>query len=198
MHAYRSLLIVTLVAAAQAQTFRGALSGTVTDASGAALPEAAVKLESTSTGLNRATTSTGNGDFFFADLPLGMYLLTVSHPGFESKKVANVEIAVSKTTNINVELGVARQQQTVEVSAAAVNLDTTSSDLAAVVNTREVQDWPIPGPYNTSTRRLLLYRPRALTGIWAAMRSSGPESARWTSRFSSGRQSRKGSCRNSA
>src|SRR5215472_8340041 len=141
----QSLLFVILAVALHAQTFRGALSGTVTDPSGAALPESAVKLENLSTGFTRGTTSTSNADFFFADLPLGMYTLTVAHPGFEEKKVGNIEIVVSKTTNINVELGVARQQQVVEVSATSVHLDTTSSDLAAVVNTREVQDLPING-----------------------------------------------------
>lgn len=141
----QSLLLVILAAGLHAQTFRGALSGTVTDSSGAALAESAVKLEKASTGFTRGTTSTGNGDFFFADLPLGIYTLTVAHPGFEEKKVWNIEIAVSKTTNINVELGVARQQQMVEVSATSVHLNTTSSDLAAVVSTREVQDLPING-----------------------------------------------------
>jgi len=140
-----SLLVVILAACTQGQTFRGALSGAVRDSSGAALPGASIQLENPSTGALRSTTSTGSGDFFFADLPLGMYTLTVAHPGFEAKKVANIEIEVSKTTNINVELGVARQSETVEVSAAAVNLETTSSDLAAVVNTREVQDLPING-----------------------------------------------------
>ena len=130
---------------ADAQTFRGALSGTVTDPSGAALPEATVKLDNPATGSTRTITSSGNGEFFFADLPLGTYTLTVTHSGFEAKKVDNVEVAVSKTTNINVQLGVAAQQQLVEVSAAAVNLETTSSDLAAVVNRREVQDLPING-----------------------------------------------------
>ena len=78
MRICQSLLFVILAAALHAQTFRGALSGTVTDSSGAALPESAVKLENPSTGFARGTTSTGNGDFFFADLPLGMYTLTVS------------------------------------------------------------------------------------------------------------------------
>jgi len=59
--------------------------------------------------------------------------------------VNNAEVAVSKTTNINIQLGVAAQQQIVEVSAAAVHLETTSSDLAAVVNTKTVQDLPING-----------------------------------------------------
>ena len=141
----RLALVFGLVSLVSAQTFRGSLSGSVTDTSGAALPEATVKLDSPSTGFTRTITSTGSGDFFFADLPLGIYSLTVTHSGFDAKKVDNIEIAVSKTTNINVQLGVAQQQQVVEVTAAAVNLETTSSDLAAVVNRQEVQNLPING-----------------------------------------------------
>src|SRR5579872_785186 len=145
MQIRRFLALLLFAGLTQAQTFRGALSGTVSDPSGAALPEASVKLENPATGLVRTVPSSGNGEFFFADLPLGTYTLTVTHGGFETKKIDNVEVAVSKTTNINVQLGVAAQQQLVEVSANAVNLETTSSDLAAVVNRKEVQDLPING-----------------------------------------------------
>ena len=140
-----AFLFLSLTVAVYGQTFRGALSGAVTDSTGAALPGAAVRLDNPSTGLNRSSTTTETGDFFFADLPLGSYTLTVTLPGFESRKVDNIEVAVSKTTNINVQLGVARQEQIVEVSAAAVTLDTTSSDLSAVVNRQEVQELPING-----------------------------------------------------
>jgi hypothetical protein len=139
------LPIVLTAVIAQAQTFRGNLSGTITDSTGAALPEASVKLENPATGFNRTTTSSAAGEFFFAELPLGIYTITVSRPGFESRQVNNAEVAVSKTTNINVQLGVAAQQQIVEVSATSVHLETTSSDLAAVVNTKTVQDLPING-----------------------------------------------------
>jgi hypothetical protein len=144
--ALRFLLPMILSAViAQAQTFRGNLSGTITDSTGAALPEASVKLENPATGFNRTTNSSSTGEFFFAELPLGIYTITVSRPGFESRQVNNAEVAVSKTTNINVQLGVAAQQQIVEVSATSVHLETTSSDLAAVVNTKTVQDLPING-----------------------------------------------------
>jgi len=140
-----AVILLSLTVAAYGQTFRGAIKGSVTDSSGAALAEAVVKLDNQATGLSRTTPSSAAGDFFFTDLPLGTYTITVTHPGFEAQKVDNVEVAVSKTTNINVQLGVARQQEIVEVSASAVNLETTSSDLAAVVSRREVQDLPING-----------------------------------------------------
>jgi hypothetical protein len=145
MRILRAILVLALSLPAYGQTFRGALSGGVTDASGAALPGATVKLDNPATGLSRSIITTEIGDFFFADLPLGVYTVTVTLAGFETRKVDNIEIAVSKTTNLNVQLGVERQQEIVEVSAAAVTLETTSSDLAAVVSRKEVQNLPING-----------------------------------------------------
>ncbi len=141
----RLLLFTVLTTAAFAQTFLGSLSGTAADASGAAVPGAIVKLDSPSTGLTRSAVSAANGGFLFADLPVGVYSLTVSSAGFETKKVDAVEIAVSKITDITVTLGVARQQSTVEVNASSVSVDTTSSALTAVVNTATVQDLPLNG-----------------------------------------------------
>ena len=93
---YRLLLLTVFTTAAFAQTFLGSLSGTASDASGAAVPGAIVKLDSPSTGLTRSAVSAANGGFLFADLPVGIYSLTVSSAGFETKKVDAVEIAVSK------------------------------------------------------------------------------------------------------
>jgi hypothetical protein len=138
-------LAALFTAGAFAQTFRGNLAGLSTDGSGAAIPGAVVKLDSPSTGLSRSSVSAANGDFFFPELPVGLYELTVSNPGFEIKKVSNVEIAVSKTTNITVQLGVARQQSIVEVSASAAAVETTSTALVGVVNTQTVQDLPMNG-----------------------------------------------------
>ncbi len=141
----RLLFFIVFTSAAFAQTFLGSLSGTAADASGAAVPGAIVRLDSPSTGLTRSAVSAANGGFLFADLPVGIYSLTVSSAGFETKKVDAVEIAVSKSTDITVTLGVARQQSIVEVNASAVSIDTTSSALTAVVNSATVQDLPLNG-----------------------------------------------------
>src|SRR5260221_1264329 len=109
-----------------AQTFRGNIAGVVRDSSGAAIAGAAVKLDSSATGLSRATLSADSGDFSFAELPVGKYTLLVSHPGFETRKIDDLEVAVSKITNLSVSLGVAQQQSVVEVSAQSVTLETSS------------------------------------------------------------------------
>jgi len=128
-----------------AQTFRGNLAGTVTDSSDAAIAKVAVTLSSPATGLRRTMTSSENGSFVFAELPVGIYTLTVASPGFETKTVNDIGVEVSKTTNLTVRLAVAQQQQTVEVSASPVTLETTSSALAAVVDSQTVRDLPING-----------------------------------------------------
>lgn len=128
-----------------AQNFRGNLAGIATDTSGAVLPDAVLKLENPSTGLSRTGLTSPNGDFLFADLPVGIYALEVSAAGFQTKKIGNIEIAVSKTTNITVSLGVAQQQSTVEVAASAVSVDTTSSSLTTAVNRTTVDDLPMNG-----------------------------------------------------
>ncbi len=145
MKLFVAAALLACVISAPAQTFRGSISGSVSDTSGAALAGASVKLESPSTGLTRSVTSSATGEYLFPDLPVGIYSITAANPGFAAKKVDKVEVAVSKVTNLNIQLGVAQQQQVVEVSASAVTLETTSTALVAVVNTKTVADLPMNG-----------------------------------------------------
>ena len=74
-----------------------------------------------------------------------MYEATVSLPGFEVRKITGIEIAVAKTTNLPEQLGIAKQQSQVEVSATAAAIETTSSALVAVVDDKSVQEMPMNG-----------------------------------------------------
>ncbi|MCX6598033.1 MAG: TonB-dependent receptor [Acidobacteria bacterium] len=142
----RTVFLTGLAAAGLfAQSFRGTISGSVVDTSGAAIPDAAVKAQNVGTGLIRETITTSAGEFIVPDLALGMYVLTITKNGFQSTSVKDVEVAVSRVTNISVKLGVAQQATLVEVSATAVTLDTTSSTLAGVVGPQMVQDLPMNG-----------------------------------------------------
>lgn len=140
-------LILVVFGGLYAQTFNGniTITGTVQDASGATIPGAAVKIESPSTGLTRLTLASATGEFLFAELPVGKFNLSVTHAGFAISKYDKVEVAVSKTTNVIVSLGVAQQAATVEVSAQSVSLETTSSALIGVVGPKLVADLPMNG-----------------------------------------------------
>jgi hypothetical protein len=137
------VFLLTLTAAAQ--TFQGNLAGLVTDATHATIPGATVDLESGANGLKRTTKSRTSGIFVFADLPVGLYTVTMNAKGFEAKKVDNVEIAVSRTTNLSVRLEVSQVSSRVEVAASQVTLDTTTSALVAVVDSKIVTDILING-----------------------------------------------------
>lgn len=141
------LFRVSLVAASalSAQTFRGAVNGNLIDPSGAAILDATVKLASPATGLARTTLTGGGGEFSFADLPLGKYAVTVQKEGFQTLKVDEVEVVVSKVTNLSLTLNVATQNAIVEVTAQAATLETTSTALVGVVGPRMVSDLPMNG-----------------------------------------------------
>ena len=101
---HRLLLFGLLTYCAFAQTFVGNLAGIATDSSGALLPNAILKLDSPSTGLSRSALSSAKGEYLFVDLPVGIYTLTVTAQGFQTKKIDHIEIAISKTTNLNVQV----------------------------------------------------------------------------------------------
>ena len=135
------------------QTFRGAISGIVTDSSGAAVPGTTVKITEKDTGLTRQQDTPSAGDYTFPDLPVGIYVVTATKTGFQPT-TQEVEVAVGRTTNVPVILGVASQTQTIEVQSAAATLETSSAVLNAVVNTRAVQEIPLNGRDFTQLLRL--------------------------------------------
>src|SRR5262249_42164878 len=87
------LLVLSLAVAANAQTFRGTINGTVTDPSGSVVPNATVKATETATGIDHTTTTTSDGAFAFQDIPLGFYKITVTATGFPVYTVDKVEVS---------------------------------------------------------------------------------------------------------
>ncbi|QEE30661.1 TonB-dependent receptor [Terriglobus albidus] len=139
------ILLFLIPISAVGQTFRGTLSGNVTDAQGAVLTNVKVVLTNPATGTVLNSTTTGTGDFSFTELPVGKYSLSVSSAGFASKKIDDIDIAVSKTTTLRVELAVGSQDTIVDVAADAIQADTTSSALVAVIDSKSVQEMPMNG-----------------------------------------------------
>src|SRR5260370_16287029 len=136
-------LAVLLSSLAFTQTFRGSITGSVTDASGAAIAGAEVQAVNTATQLRRDTTTTGTGEFTFPDLPLGTYEVTVSHTGFDKIRAENVAVEVGKVTGLRLSMKVASQTQTVEVAATAISIDTDTSTLNQLIPDKPVQDMPL-------------------------------------------------------
>src|SRR5439155_7648346 len=120
------LVVLRLGVGMNAQTFRGSINGTVTDPSGGSVPNATVKATESATWIDHTTTTTNDGAFSLQDIPLGLYKLTVTATGFPVYTVDKVEVVAGQIYTLNVKLSLQQQTTTVEVSAAALTLDTTT------------------------------------------------------------------------
>jgi hypothetical protein len=138
-------LAVALAAIGSAQNFRGGISGLVTDQTGAIVPNAAVKATNEATGLVYSTAASTAGEFAFADLPPGSYTVVVSRPGFSILTINGVRVSAGSAYNLPVKLDVAQVASTVEVSAAALAVESTETTLNTTITTQTVQDLPING-----------------------------------------------------
>jgi len=140
-------LFFTLVfsVAANSQTFRGAINGTVTDPSGAAVAGAAVKATEKATGIVHNTVTTGDGQYAFQDIALGSYAVNVVATGFTTVTVDNVMISAGQVYTLPISLKIGQSATTVEVSAAAVTLDTTTATQSMTISSDVVQDVPLNG-----------------------------------------------------
>jgi hypothetical protein len=140
-----SVIAVILTTTASSQTFRGGISGSVADSSGATIAGASLQLVNVGTGLARNQETTGAGEFNFPDLQVGLYTLSVTKQGFQTRKLEKVEVAVGKVTSLLITLAIGQTSETVVVQAAAATLETQSSTLNAVVNQRALQEIPLNG-----------------------------------------------------
>lgn len=139
------LMVVFFALPANAQTFRGAINGAVTDPSGAVVPAAHVKATNKATSIDYTTESTSDGQFVFQDLPVGIYKVSVSASGFPTLEVDNVPVAQGAIYTLAAQLKISQQSTTVEVSAAALALDTTTSTQTTLVEGSDLQTLPLNG-----------------------------------------------------
>jgi hypothetical protein len=87
-----------------AQTFRGAISGRVADATGAVLPGVIVTATNDATGVSRTTTTSTGGDFSVPDLQLGTYTIETTLQGFQTLRT-KVEVTVSQVASVELKMG---------------------------------------------------------------------------------------------
>ena len=127
-----------------AQSSRGTLTGTVTDANGAFIAGAAVNLSETNTGSGYSTQSTAEGLFTFTELPPGSYTLSVTAPGFASYTQSGISVNVGSTSTVTAALKVGGETATVNVTADASHLQTEASDVGYTMTPQVLQSLPLP------------------------------------------------------
>jgi hypothetical protein len=125
-------------------TATATLQGTVTDKTGALIPNAEIKITNKNTGEARSATSNGAGLYSFNLLPAGTYEVKISMTGFAAADFQGVELAVSRTTTIDAELSPSQQATTVVVEAAAAALvDLQKTDVSRPITPSEVENLPL-------------------------------------------------------
>ncbi len=129
----------------RAQTFRGGICGTETDAQQAAVSGAQSHAVEDSTGQSRQTITSSAGTFVFQDIPQGTYTVTIQAPSFEILKVDKVIVSAGSVRNLQLTLSVVKQIQTVEVSADVLSLDTSSATQNSFLSEQAVEDAPLNG-----------------------------------------------------
>lgn len=138
-----SAAAVTLLSSlAVAQTLYGSLTGTVTDSSNAALPNATISIRSADTGLARTVTTDGSGNYQFTDIPPGTYDVTVKADSFGESTTKAVPIGANQTRRIDAALTAGGVATSVDVTTAPPALQTDRADVNYEITTTQVAQLP--------------------------------------------------------
>src|SRR5947207_9096327 len=137
--ALAALVAACLVGTATAQSIFGRISGTVTDAQGGAVAGVKITIVNEETKLERQTTTDSNGYYVATDLPVGVYSVTAEQSGFKTIKKTGNDLVAGARMTVDLNLVVGEISQKVEVAATAETINTTSGELARVIDTNQVQ-----------------------------------------------------------
>ncbi len=141
----RVLFFALPVLAGRAQSPTAIVTGIVTDSSGGAIAGAAVKARHLETGLEQAAATNPAGAYRIAGLQAGTYELTVSAANFSAMRETGIVLRVGEEVRTDASLKPGPVEQTVEVTASAVNAATETATIATVVDTRNIQELPLNG-----------------------------------------------------
>src|SRR3954447_22585393 len=129
-----------------AQSSFGQISGIVTDPTGAAVPDATVTITSTNTQAKRTVQTDSEGDFIVTNLPIGDYSIAVSKTGFRTAQQAGVTITADAKITSNFTLPLGQATEVIEVQGGAIeSLNTTSGELARVIDSKQVEKLALNG-----------------------------------------------------
>lgn len=125
------------------QSERGTIEGTVRDTTGAVVPNAKVVVTNIATNTTLKLTSNGSGDYNAPSLQVGQYNVRVESQGFRPAQISNITVNAATTVRADVNLEVGTSQQTIEVQAAAVQLQTEDAKSSVTVTNKLVDDLPL-------------------------------------------------------
>ena len=120
----------------------GSISGTITDASGSAVPGAKVTVTAPATGLTRSSLANESGEYLIPSLRAADYSVQVEQKGFQNATAPDIRLQVDEHRELDFKLFPASVQTSVEVSATPVAVQTSDPTLGQVITTQQVADLP--------------------------------------------------------
>ena len=148
------------------QSTGGRIIGRVADPTGAVLADVQVTLTNQATSVSRQAQTNGSGDYTFVEVVPGTYRVELEHAGFKKNSQGGVIVDVNQVVTLNSVLQLGEVQDVVEVTSEAPQVDTTSTQLGAVINDRSVNELPLNA---RDTYQFLQLQP----GVQAQLGSSG-------------------------
>lgn len=142
------LLFMTIggiVSAAHGQGITGSITGTVTDATGASIPGATVTVTQTETNSVHTVTTSDVGSFTIPQLPPGQYSVKVDKANFKSFKQEHLTLSIDQVAQVNPQLQLGSQDETVTVTSTAPVIQTSDSSIGLVVDSQAIQNTPLNG-----------------------------------------------------
>lgn len=133
-----------LPAGAQPTVSTGSIQGTVTDPNGAVVPDAAITITNKATGQTNRITSSSSGTYTSGALIPGQYEIRIESKGFKTQ-VLNATVQVGVTTSGNAKLSLGQSTEIVEVTGAAVAVNTEQATVQGVLTTQQIENLPING-----------------------------------------------------
>ncbi|HTS28456.1 MAG TPA: TonB-dependent receptor [Bryobacteraceae bacterium] len=155
------------------QVDHAALSGTVTDPSGALVPGVTVQAVSSQTGFRRQVVTGSSGTFEIPGLAVGIYSVSFSKDGFKPLDIKDVELAVGQPRTVDARLEIGSTMDTIAVTAAPDTLNRTSAEVGGTIESEQIKEIPVSGRNWAS---LMLLAPGAINygdGAQRSIRFSG-------------------------
>ena len=134
-----ALLILASGGAVWSQSVQGVITGTVTDPTGAVVPNATVTITNVGTNISQNTTTGSDGSYRFALVPPGTYTVEIKAANFGTVRISGVVVEASQTVPLNRQLELAKAQQVIEVTEQAPLVQTATSDLGFQVSSSTIE-----------------------------------------------------------
>jgi hypothetical protein len=138
-------ILACTAAASWGQTATGQITGTVSDASGALVSGAKIKITSTLTGLSREATTDERGTYSVPLLPVSAYLVTAEKEGFKLAASSANELKVDQVLRVDLTMELGMVSETVEVVGRSVAIDSETAGIGHVITEKQVTELPLNG-----------------------------------------------------